>query len=246
MASVKRVTGADGLLGPWDIYANNITINGNISVLGNLASFNASITNIGNAYILLNDLEVGAGVTNGNSGIVIDRGTLPNAYWVYNETSSTFLGNVSGLLNQIQTATPVNANDAVNLGFLSNSASQAAIGLSTYIQFNNSGVLGANINLTFASSNLNVYGTRFGNGNITTSGINQDLKFYGNGTTGFVAIQKGLKFNFKNIAPVSVSSSTLLFGNTVGSGNTGLYVVNSNTGDELIGKNRAIGFNLMI
>ena len=72
-----------------------------------------------------------------------------------------------------------------------------------------------------------------------------DLKLFGNGT-GVIAIEKGLKFNFKNLTPTSVSSNTLLFANTVGSGNTGLYVVNSSNGDELVGKTRAIGFNIMI
>jgi len=246
MATVKKVTGADNLYAPWDIYANNVTINGNIAVIGNIAYFNASTTAVGNAYVTVNTAETGAGITGGNAGILIDRGSLPNAYWIYNELYSAFTGNISGI-QRIQAASPVANADVVTLSYISNTtAGVPAVGANTYVQYNQgSGLLLGNANFTFSIPNLNVYGTRISNGNITTSGTNQDLKLYGNGS-GVISLDKGLKFNFKNLTPASVSNNTLLFSNTVGSGNTGLYVVNSSRGDELVGKTRAIGFNIMI
>ena len=252
MATVKTVTGANGLYGPWDIYANNITIHGNINIVGNLANIVTSTTSIGNAWVIVNGSETGAGITKnsgyGNAaGIIIDRGTLPNAYWHYHEVYNGFIGNITGNLTRIQAATPTANSHVVTLGFLSNTtAGVPAVGANTYIQYNQGGgLLLGNANFTWDGANLNVYRTQIGNAKITTTGTNQDLKLFGNGT-GVIAIEKGLKFNFKNLTPASVSSNTLLFANTVGSGNTGLYVVNSSRGDELVGKTRAIGFNIMI
>jgi len=253
MATVKKVTGADNLYGPWDIYSNVVTINGNINIIGNLANISTSIFSISKPYIILNDAETGAGITGnaagyGNaSGFIVDRGSLPNAFWHFHEVYGGFVGNITGNLSRIQAATPTANNHVVTLSYISNtSAGVPAVGANTYVQYNQGGgLLLGNVNFTFAVPNLNVYGTRISNGNITTSGTNQDLKLYGNGS-GVIAIQQGLKFNFKNLTPASVSNNTLLFGNTVGSGNTGLYVVNSSRGDELVGKTRAIGFNIMI
>ena len=246
MATVKKITGADSLYAPWDIYANNVTINGNIAVIGNIVYFNASTTTVGNAYITVNTAETGAGITGGNAGILIDRGSLPNAYWIYNELYSAFTGNISGI-QRIQAASPVSNSDVVTLSYISNtSAGVPAVGANTYVQYNQGGgLLLGNANFTFDNSNLNVYRTQIGNAKITTTGINQDLRLYGNGS-GVISLIQSLKFNFKNLTPASVSNSTLLFSNTVGGGNTGLYVVNSNRGDELVGKTRAIGFYIMI
>ena len=248
MSTVKVLTGANGLYAPYDIYSNVVTIHGNIAVNGNIVYINSTITSIANAYIPINTSETGSGVTNGNSGIIIDRGTLPNAYWVYTETANSWNGYVSGNLTRIQAADPTANSHVVTLQFLSNTtAGVPAVGANTWVQYNQGGgLLLGNANFTFSIPNLNVYGTRISNGNITTSGTNQNLTLYGNGATGVVNIQQGLKFNFKNVTPASASNSTLLFANTIGSGNTGLFVVNSSKGDELVGKTRAIGFNIMI
>ena len=145
-------------------------------------------------------------------------------------------------------ADPTANSHVVTLQFLSNtSAGVPAVGANTYVQYNQGGgLLLGNANFTWDNTNLNVYNTQVGNAKITTSGLNANLTLYGNGSNASVNIQQGLKFNFKNVTPASASNSTLLFANTIGSGNTGLFVVNSSKGDELVGKNRAIGFNIMI
>jgi hypothetical protein len=253
MATVKTVTGANSLYGPWDIYSNVVTIHGNINIIGNLANIASSLTAISNAYVIVNDAETGSGITGnaagyGNAaGFIVDRGTLPNAFWHFHEVYGGFIGNITGNLSRIMAADPTANSHVVTLQFLSNtSAGVPAVGANTYVQYNQGGgLLLGNANFTWDNANLNVYRTQIGNAKITTTGTNQDLKLFGNGT-GVIAIEKGLKFNFKNLTPTSVSSNTLLFANTVGSGNTGLYVVNSSRGDELVGKTRAIGFNIMI
>lgn len=253
MSVVKYVT-SNGSYSTYDIYANTVTINGNINILGNLANIATSVSSVGNAYILVNDAETGSGITGnaagyGNAaGFIIDRGSLPNAFWHYHETTNSFIGNVTNTLQRISAATPTDNSHVVTLSYISNaSAGIAAVGANTYVQYNQgSGALGANNTFTFNNVNVTVFNTLISNGVLSTIGINSDLKLYGNGANASVYIEKGLKFNFKNITPASVSNSTLIFANTIGGGNTGLFVVNSSKGDELVGKTRAIGFNLMI
>lgn len=243
MASVKRVTGADGLLGPWDVYSNVVTIHGNLTVLGSKSYFNSTTTQIANAYIILNDTEIGAGVTNGNSGVIVDRGSLPNAYWVWDETTTTFRGTVSGSLARISAASPVNLNDVVTKGYLATVGGTAG-GNTTEVQLNTANVLTGSAYLTFAGGNLKVYNTVIGNGNVTTSGTNQDLILSANGSTGYVTIDDALKITYQ-ATPTNQASTAFLYANTVGTGNSGLFFVNNVTNDELLAKNRAVALSLI-
>jgi len=243
MATVKRVTGANGLLGPWDVYSNVVTIHGNLTVLGNTSYINTSNVNIGNAYLVLNAAETGPGVTSGNSGVWIDRGSLPNAYWVWDEATTTFRGTISGALARISAASPVNPNDVVTKNYLGTVGGTAG-GNTTEVQFNTSNVLTGSTAFTFANGNLKVYNTVIGNGNVTTSGTNQDLVLSANGSTGYVTIDDVLKISFQS-TPTNQASTTFLYANTVGVGNSGLFFVNNSTNDELLAKNRAVALSLI-
>jgi len=103
-------------------------------------------------------------------------------------------------------------------------------------------------NLTSAGQSesfVSINNTVIGNGNLTTTASsNQDLTLTADGT-GHIYILDVLKIAYQS-APTNVASTTQLYANTVGSGNTGLYVVNNNTTDELITKNRALGLGLLM
>ena len=243
MATLKRVTGANGLTGPWDIYSNVVTIHGNLTVTGNSSYINSNTFNIANAYLILNQAETGAGVTNGNSGIVIDRGSLPNAYWVWNEATTSFRGTISGSLTRVSAANPVNPSDVVTKGYLSNVGGTAG-GNVTEVQFNVGNLLTGSQYFTFANGNVKVYNTVIGNGNVTTSGTNQDLVLSANGSTGYVTIDDVLKISYQT-TPTNVASTAFLYANTVGVGNSGLYFVNNSTNDELLAKTRAVALSLI-
>ena len=73
MATVKRINTA------YTINAPEIIIDGNLTVLGNETVVNTTDLAITDNLIILNNGETGAGVTKGNAGIVIDRGTEANA-----------------------------------------------------------------------------------------------------------------------------------------------------------------------
>jgi len=243
MATVKRVTGANGLTAPWDIYSNVVTIHGNLTVTGNTSSINTSNVNIANAYLILNDAETGSGVTSGNSGIIIDRGSLPNAYWVWDEVNSSFRGTISGALTRISAANPVNPSDVVTKGYLSNVGGTAG-GNVTEVQYNVSNLLAGSQYFTFNNGNLKVYNTVIGNGNVTTSGTNQDLVLSANGATGYVTIDDVLKMSWQT-APTNQASTAFIYANTTGTGNSGLFFVNNATNDELLAKNRAVALSLI-
>lgn len=252
MASIKRVTGADGLNGPWDVYSNVVTIHGNLNIVGNTQYINSTVTQIGNSYLYLNSNDTGPGVTGGNSGVIINRGTsngfangsvIGNAYWVWNEPTTSWRGTANGAVAKVQGANAVSGYDLINYySFLS--LGGAAAGATGTVQYNNGGILLGNTNFTFGSGNLNIYGTTIGNGNVTTNGTNQDLMLYGNGS-GTVYINDIAKFSFQSVAPSNIASTVQLFANTVGGGGTGLYVVNSGTGDELITKTKATVLSLI-
>jgi len=68
-----------------------VLITGNLVVQGTQTTVEATNLDVNDNIITLNAGETGAGVTLTYSGIEIDRGTLPNASFVYDETTDTWL-----------------------------------------------------------------------------------------------------------------------------------------------------------
>lgn len=101
-----------------------VTVTGNLTVSGTTTTVNTTNTTISDNIITLNDSEVGAGVTAGTAGIEIDRGSLDNAGWFYNESQNwwgptgpsgsielgTGATNVLGNVNEIDCTTGANAD----------------------------------------------------------------------------------------------------------------------------------------
>lgn len=70
------------------------TVEGNLYVQGNTTILNTNIVEFEDNILLLNRLETGAGVTLNQSGIEIERGTLENYRFVYNESDGTLRAGV--------------------------------------------------------------------------------------------------------------------------------------------------------
>jgi hypothetical protein len=220
MSSSKRVIGNDGNLAPYDIFANVVTIHGNLQIMGN-----TSTQDITNSVITDSILTLNHGTTTplaGGAAIEVDRGTSPNVQIRWSETNTRW----------------ELTNDGSTYSAITASATIAAVGQQGAIQWNNANYLYGSANLTLNNGNLRISNTSIGNGNIWTTGTNQDLYLQGNGT-GYVVINDVAKFAYQGSAPSNQTNFTMLFANTVGSGGTGLYVVNSGTGDELITKTKA-------
>jgi hypothetical protein len=87
---------------------NDIIIAGNLTINGTTTTVNTTNTTISDNVIVLNQGELGTGVTLGTSGIEIERGSLANVTFVWNETvdkwtvgsqtlvAATFEGNLTG------------------------------------------------------------------------------------------------------------------------------------------------------
>lgn len=223
MTSVKRVTNTSGGVGGYTIIADPVYIYGNLYVTGNTNTTSTNDLAITNNSIILNAGLSGANAPNPlGANITVDRGTSPNVSIQWSETLGYW---------QL-------TNDGVTFSKIASAnGTTGAAGFNNSVQYNNSNALAGSNNFTFGSGNLSVYGTNIGNGNVTATGVSQDLTLLA--PNGKVYVNSVLKLSYQSSAPSNVASTTQLFANTVGSGGTGLYVVNSGTGDELITKTKA-------
>ena len=80
-------------------FANDTVINGNLYVNGTEFIVNTESVSAADNLIVINAGEVGAGVTAGKAGIEVDRGTLTNYQFVFDETDDTFkVGEIGDLV----------------------------------------------------------------------------------------------------------------------------------------------------
>jgi hypothetical protein len=210
-----------------DIYSGLTTIHGNLLVLGNTVSVTTTNSTSGNLFMTLNSGETGAGITQGNSGIIISRGTSANAIWQYSEVSSRFEGLLGSNLSAIRAATPVNSDDVVTKGYLQSLPSSQPGGTSSSVQYSNgTSFLGdSSLRYNWVSGVFSV-----GNLQLTTNSIRN--------FNGPLQINSTVQMPY-TAQPSSASSKVALYANAPGGGGTGLYFVNTSTQDELISKSRA-------
>ena len=81
-----------------------VEISGNLLVRGDQTTVNTAQLDIEDNIITLNSGETGAGITLGDSGIKIDRGTLPNSFFKYDEDVAGFIA-IDGASQLISLAT---------------------------------------------------------------------------------------------------------------------------------------------
>ena len=223
MASVKRVTNTNGGVGGYTIIADPVYIYGNLYVTGNTNTTSTNDLAITNNSIILNAGLSGANAPNPlGANIIVDRGTSANVSISWSESLGYW---------QL-------TNDGTTFSKIASAAGGAtAGGYTNSVQYNSANALAGSNSFTFNSGNLSVYGTNIGNANVNATGAGQDLTL--SSTAGVVYINDVLKLSYQATAPSNVASTTQIFANTVGGGGTGLYVVNSGTGDELITKTKA-------
>jgi hypothetical protein len=124
MATVKRLNTS------YTIDTTDVILTGNLTVLGTQTTLETTDTAIKDNLIILNSGETGAGVTKGNAGIIIDRGTEPIAVfgwredierWVISSDGITFANIASFVGNVAITAVEEDANPRLggNLNTLS-------------------------------------------------------------------------------------------------------------------------------
>lgn len=84
-------------------FSNDVTIQGNLVVKGTQTTVNSTEVTTADNQIVLNNGEVGAGVTSGKAGIRVDRGTATDYEFVFDETDGSFKIGESGSLQKVAT-----------------------------------------------------------------------------------------------------------------------------------------------
>lgn len=76
--------------------SGKVTVNGDLDVLGDTTTIGSSELIVSDNTITVNDGETGAGVTLGTAGLIIDRGSLSNAFLFFDESLNTYRATGSG------------------------------------------------------------------------------------------------------------------------------------------------------
>lgn len=223
MSSVKNVSG------DYDIYANLVTIHSDFRVIGNSTTITTTNSSLKDNIIILNDGETGAGVSLGNSGIMIDRGTLDNnAYWIYSETTNNWQGAYgNGNLINLSSGNAVAMTDVITLEYFL-SHPPAAATPNNAVQFNKATYLGGNANFTFDEANVALHVGNISIGADTITNIVSDI-----------TVNSPFRMAEQQVTPTAVSNHTTVYANVPGGGGTGVYFVNTSNSDELISKKKA-------
>lgn len=242
MAETKRITDT------YTITAPTIIIDGNLTVQGTTTSVETVNSEITDNIILLNDNETGAGITLGTSGIEIDRGTLTNVSFVYDETSDKFKVLEGSTLINLQVATPVASSDAATKSYVDTAAGGAvtsAAGVENSVQFNTGDAFDGDSNLLYDGTSLTVGNTAISTGAITVDDTNGNLELSANGS-GTVYVRSVVRLENESSDPTGIAGSNQLYAKTVGNGGSGVYFSNTdNTTDELASRRKAIIFGII-
>lgn len=91
----NSITGVDGCFDTL-VVKNDATIYGNLVINGNLTTIDTENVLIEDNKVLLNNGEIGAGITGGTSGFEIDRGTLDNYLVCFDESKPGLVAGTVG------------------------------------------------------------------------------------------------------------------------------------------------------
>lgn len=195
-------------------------------------------------------------ITSTTSGNVNFTGSALNVYGNLNvtgTTSQTFVSNSAVNTNFITLNDGHSGAPYLNAGIIVNRGSGANVELmynetiNTW-QITNDGVTYGNVTINYA--NVPFLNNVSGDTNPTISGnLNvQSYQIYSN-TSPVVSFTSNIAINQTTTAPTSISGNTIVYAQTPGAGNAGLYVTNSGQTQqqqELITKNKAIAYALFM
>lgn len=94
-------------------FAGNVVVQGDLTVSGNVVSVDVETVTVKDNTLVLNSGEVGAGVTVGEAGIIVDRGTEVDYKFVFDEASDSFKIGEEGSLQKVATREDSPINDGV-------------------------------------------------------------------------------------------------------------------------------------
>lgn len=240
MAETKRVSDQ------YKISSPAIIIDGNLTVMGTTTSVETVNSVIQDNIIVLNKAEVGAGVTAGTAGIEIERGSLTNTTFTYNESNDAWEAKIGSSYTTIRAATPVDPDDLVTKDYVDTGLFATSPGGIKYsVQYNNdpSG-LGGDPNFLYDGTVVTIFDTEIGSGFINSTSTNSDLEISANGS-GTLFLRSVLKLENEVSDPSATAGSNKLYAKTPSNAGSGLFFVNTTASDELVSKSKAILFGLI-
>ena len=221
--STKRING------DYHIYVPTMTIHGNLDVIGTTTTIETTNTAISDATIVLNQNEVGAGVTAVYSGIEVERGSLTNVGLRWNES-----------LVKWQLTTDGSAWNEIATGGATIS------GANTQVQFNDEMNFGGDPDFTWDknTNTLMVTNISLSGSTISTVATNKDLTLDPNGS-GRLIVNAAMKLADQGSDPVASASNNFVYSKTPAAGGSGVFFVNTTYSDELVSKKKARKFALI-
>ena len=205
-------------------FNGDVTINGDLMVSGTTTSINTVNLNIADNTILLNSGETGAGVTEGTSGIQIDRGSLTDESFLWSEVLSGWTLNTL----TAQTLKAVNANldtltsTTIYCNDIYTSGASIHLGDAT-ISYNGSVNINTGLNVQSLSATTISATTFYGNlvsteelsltditGDLANSAVTLDTvycQYLSNGTSTFIFPSTGGTFTTWNSVPETSGST---------------------------------------
>jgi len=105
-------TTGDETISGYKVFKNDVTIQGNLTVSGKVTQVESENLAIKDNEIVLNDGETGDGISLGEAGISIDRGSSPSAKLIFDETDDKWKVGIKPNLENIATESWVSENFA--------------------------------------------------------------------------------------------------------------------------------------
>lgn len=84
-------------------FVDDVVVQGNFTVNGTMVTVNAETVEVQDNLVVINKGEVGPGVTAGEAGIIVDRGTATDYKFVFDEASDSFKVGETGSLQKVAT-----------------------------------------------------------------------------------------------------------------------------------------------
>lgn len=240
MAEVKRVSDQ------YTISAPSILIDGNLTVTGSTTSMETINSVITDNTITLNQGEVGAGITAGTAGIEVDRGSLDNATFLFNESIDAWEIKIGSAYTNIRGADPINANDLVTKNYVdSGLVASSPGGPLASIQFNGGAVFSGVNELLWDGSNLLVQNLKIGLNGIEVFNVaNGPLTLSAIGT-GTINLESVVRLDNKATDKIAELGKNMFYAKNPGNAGSGLFFSNTTATDELVSRSKAILFGLI-
>jgi hypothetical protein len=200
----------------------------------------------------LEGLRVSTIGNDGASDFVIDMQSGPHAILIANSPNyQTYVTQDNHVINKKYLTNYVAANNGIAVvdrvyypGTGDSTSANALIQTySTDIEFSINQVLKA----TISAAGLNVNNINISGNTLTNTSTSSSDNLIITAGTNNVEVNAILNLDDQTVTPASSSGKTKIYSSaTAGPGKTGLYITNVNTSDELISKNRAVLYSILL